>query len=98
MLRMRNRTTEYGFKKFNTKRGEFHKIIGIDSQGFREYISSKFKEGMSWDNYGWDTWHLDHIIPLSTAKTIKELEELSHYTNLQPLWRDENLEKGDKIL
>jgi hypothetical protein len=95
---MRNRTTRYAHKKFNEKRGMFVEIIGIDRDGFRDYISSKFKEGMSWENYGWSTWHLDHIIPLSSAKTIKELEELSHYTNLQPLWKDENLEKSNKLL
>jgi hypothetical protein len=95
---MRNRTTKYAHRKFNEKRGIFVEIIGIDRDGFRDYISSKFKEGMSWENYGWSTWHLDHIIPLSSAKTIKELEELSHYTNLQPLWKDENLEKSNKLL
>ena len=95
---MRARTSEYAHKKFNKKRRKFMEIIGIDRDGFREYISSKFKEGMSWENYGWSTWHLDHIIPLSSAKTIKELEELSHYTNLQPLWKDENFKKSNKIL
>lgn len=95
---MRSRTTRYAHKKFNEKRGKFVEIIGIDRDGFRDYISTKFKEGMSWENYGWSTWHLDHIIPLSSAKTIEELEELSHYTNLQPLWKDENLEKSNKLL
>ena len=95
---MRTRTSFYANKKFNEKRGKFVEIIGIDRDGFRDYISSKFKEGMSWENYGWSTWHLDHIIPLSSAKTIKELEELSHYTNLQPLWKDENLKKSNKLL
>lgn len=95
---MRARTTEYANRKFHDKRGKFSEIIGIDPDGLREYISSKFKEGMSWENYGWSTWHLDHIIPISSAKSIKELEELSHYTNLQPLWKDENLDKSNKIL
>ena len=98
MKSMRFRTTMYGKRKFDEKRGRFTEIIGIDPQGFRDYISSKFEEGMSWENYGWSTWHIDHIIPLSSAKTIKELEELSHHTNLQPLWKDENLEKSNKIL
>lgn len=33
-------------------------------------------------NYGWD---LDHIMPLSEAKTPEDIIRLNHYTNLQPL-------------
>jgi len=50
---------------------------------------------MSWDNYG--EWHIDHIIPLCSATTVEELEKLCHYTNLQPLWAEENLFKGGKM-
>jgi hypothetical protein len=96
MRSMRSRTFTYAKKKFSTKRNTFSKIIG--NEGLREYIKSKFQEGMSWDNYSWSTWHLDHIVPLSSATTIKELEELSHYTNLQPLWAEDNFKKSDNIL
>ncbi len=33
-------------------------------------------------NVGWD---IDHIIPLSTAKTEEELLKLCYYSNTQPL-------------
>jgi len=52
---------------------------------------------MSWKNYGRKGWEIDHIIPLSSATTKEELIKLCHYTNLQPLWWWENLEKGNKI-
>ena len=29
----------------------------------KEYIESKWLEGMSWENYGPKGWHIDHIIP-----------------------------------
>jgi hypothetical protein len=70
-------------------------IVGIDYNEFRDYISSKFIDGMSWENYG--VWHLDHIIPLCSAKNKEEVLLLNHYTNLQPLWAEENLKKGGKI-
>ena len=69
-------------------------ILGLDYVEFKEYISNKFIEGMSWENYG--EWHLDHIIPLCEAKTEEEVIKLNHYTNLQPLWAKDNLKKNRK--
>jgi hypothetical protein len=62
----------------------------------KAYLEAKFKPGMSWDNYG--EWHIDHIIPLNDFElTIREqFLDAVHYTNLQPLWKAENLSKGIK--
>jgi len=46
---------------------------------------------MTWESYG--KWHVDHIIPLCSAETNEEIVDLCHYTNLQPLWTDENIRK-----
>ena len=51
---------------------------------------------MTWNNRS--EWHIDHIIPLSSAKTEEELYKLFHYTNLQPLWAKDNLIKGKKTI
>jgi hypothetical protein len=51
---------------------------------------------MSWENR--DEWHIDHIIPLSSANSEEELYKLCHYTNLQPLWAEENIKKSNKII
>ena len=51
---------------------------------------------MSWDNR--IEWHLDHIIPISLATTEEEIIKLNHYTNFQPLWAEENIRKGNKVL
>ena len=53
---------------------------------------------MSFDNYGFDGWHIDHIVPLATAKTEEQVAKLNHYTNIQPLWAKDNLSKGAKII
>ena len=53
---------------------------------------------MSWDNHKLNGWHIDHITPLSLAKTEDDVHKLCHYTNLQPLWCNENYKKGTKVL
>lgn len=70
-------------------------IIGLDMDDFKKYIESLFTHGMSWDNYG--EWHIDHIIPLSSAKNEDEIIKLCHYTNLQPLNGIDNIRKSNKI-
>lgn len=71
-------------------------LIGINLYECMIYIESKFKDGMSWENR--NLWHVDHIIPLASAKTEEDAIKLCHYTNLQPLWAKENMTKGSKIL
>ena len=50
---------------------------------------------MTWENHG--KWHIDHIIPLATAKTEKQVLKLNNYKNLRPLWAEDNLKKKAKI-
>lgn len=71
-------------------------IVGLEYEDFKIYISNKFSEGMTWDNYG--KWHLDHIIPLCEAKNVEELIKLNHFTNLQPLWAEDNIKKNRKYV
>ena len=54
---------------------------------------------MTWDNWTTDGWHIDHIKPLSSFDLTdrKQLLEVCHYTNLQPLWAKDNLIKSDKL-
>jgi len=83
--------------KFNRNKQSLE-ILGCSVKEFRNHIENKFQSGMSWENYGYYGWHIDHIIPLSSAKTEKEIYELCHYTNLQPLWAKENLKKSNKLI
>ena len=80
-----------------TINGNFNKskktedILGCSMNEFILYISSLFKNGMNLENHG--MWHIDHIIPISKAKCEDDVIRLNHYTNLQPLWANENIIK-----
>lgn len=80
-----------------TKTNKTIEMLGADIQTVRCHIESMFESWMTWDNHGTHTWHIDHIIPLSSATTIEEMEKLCHYTNLQPLAARENIIKSNKI-
>jgi hypothetical protein len=81
-----------GIKK--TRRSE--EIIGCSFIELKSHIELKFIEGMSWENYG--LWHIDHIIPISYAKSEVEIYKLNHYSNFQPLWAKDNLSKGNRFI
>ena len=53
---------------------------------------------MSWDNHGYDGWHVDHIRPCASFDLTDEeqVRKCFHYTNLQPLWAKDNLRKGSE--
>ena len=95
-VRLRKRIRESIKRRGYTKKSKTYDILGIDFMGFRSHIENLFLEGMTWDNHG--EWHYDHIIPLCSATTYEEVIKLNHYTNFQPLWAEDNLKKGSKIL
>ena len=85
------------FKRCNhRKNSKTADILGCSLEDFKIYIQSKLKKGMTLENHG--KWHLDHIIPVSLAKTEQDMIRLNHYTNFQPLWAKDNLKKSDKII
>jgi len=89
--RIRNAIRRKGYSK-TTKTCD---MLGCTWEEFKAHIESKFINGMCWDNK--HLWHIDHIIPLATATSIDEVVRLNHYTNLQPLWAVDNLQKGCKL-
>lgn len=72
-----------------------HKVLGYAAKDLKLHIEQQFTDGMTWDNYG--EWHIDHIIPISEAKTFIKGLQLSQLTNLQPLWAEENIRKSNII-
>lgn len=70
------------------------KALGCSVKDLMQYLESKFVTGMSWKNYG--KWHVDHVQPLCSFDLAKKQDYLKacHYTNLQPLWANENRKKS----
>jgi hypothetical protein len=83
-------------KKGYTKKSRTFEILGCTIEDFKQHLERQFLKGMSWDNRS--EWHLDHIYPISLAKDEHEVIKLNHYTNFQPLWAKDNLEKNNKII
>jgi hypothetical protein len=88
------------FKGLYKKSKKTEHILGCTIEEFIQHIQTQFTEGMTLENHGQGIgkWNIDHIIPISSAKTEEEIYKLNHYTNLQPLWWEENMAKGKKIL
>jgi hypothetical protein len=92
---IRGRISTFLKLKNISKNNKTFGIVGCTPELLKEHLEQKFKDNMSWENYG--EWHIDHIIPLSSAKTDDEVYKLCHYTNLQPLWAKDNLRKSNKL-
>ena len=86
--------------KRSTKAGSAVDDLGCSIDQLKAHLESKFEVGMTWENYGPKGWHIDHIIPLSSFNltNLEELKKACHYTNLQPMWAEDNWSKGAKWL
>lgn len=78
----------------NVKSKRCEDITGLAIGDLYTYLVGTYKDnyGTEWD--GSDPVHIDHIIPLATAKTEEDVIRLCHYTNLQLLTAKDNLKKG----
>lgn len=86
--RLRSRIT-MAMRSINTDRCESSaSLLGCSVGEFKKYLENKFTKGMSWENYGKNGWHIDHIKPCDSFDLTlpDEQKKCFHYTNLQPLW------------
>ncbi len=83
-------------RKFNSSK----ELIGLNIDELKQYLESKFTEGMNWDNYGRKGWHVDHIRPCASFDLTdpEQQKQCFNYTNLQPLWAIDNLRKHKKYV
>lgn len=83
-------------RKGYTKKSKTQEIVGCTFEQLKEHLENTW-----YNNYGTpyngEPVHIDHIIPLSTAKSEEDVIKLCHYTNLQYLKPEDNLKKSDKL-
>lgn len=74
-------------------------LLGYSFEELVKHLEQQFSEGMTWENYG-KAWHIDHIVPKSWFKFSgaddPEFQKCWALSNLQPLWAEENLKKGNR--
>ena len=84
-------------RKGYKKNSHTYEILGCDYNTFINHLLATYKKnyGVEWD--GKEEIHIDHIIPISTAKNEEEVIALCYYENLQLLKAKDNLIKHDKL-
>jgi len=84
--------------KGNFKTGSAVADLGCSIPELKLHLENQFQPGMSWENYG--EWHIDHIRPLASFDLAdrEQFLQACHFSNLQPLWEEDNRKKADKYL
>jgi len=94
--KLRNRYNQ-ALKRLQTqKTTSVTKLAGCSISDLRAHIETQFQPGMTWDNWARDGWHLDHIKPIASFDR-PDHPDCWHYSNLQPLWAEDNLKKGARL-
>ena len=84
----------------NRKSASTEELIGCTIPELRAHLEKQFLPGMSWDNHAITGWHIDHRIPCDSFDLTnpEEQRKCFHYSNMQPLWYDDNIRKGTLVL
>lgn len=95
-LRRRFQASFKGCKNYSEA---IRRLTGCSLADLRLHLESQFQPGMSWANYGFEGWHIDHRVPISSFDLTdpEQRQKAFHFSNLQPLWASVNLAKGRRV-
>ena len=90
------RTISKGSKRMR----HWEDLVGWTVTELKIHLESLFKVGMTWENYG--EWQIDHKIPIAAfnfnCPDEIDFKKCWALENLQPLWKEENLKKGSRLI
>jgi hypothetical protein len=69
-------------------------MLGYSPADLVAHLERQFVKGMGWHNKS--EWQIDHIVPVSTARSAEDVIALNQLPNLRPMWANENNEKKDR--
>lgn len=91
----------YKALKQNKAGKHWENLIDYTLNDLKKHLEKRFKEGMTWNNYGKGGWEIDHIVPVSvfnfSSYKHMDFKRCWALDNLQPLWKKENLRKNAKL-
>lgn len=92
---LRNRLYRAVTKTGETRTASFKILLGCSIPELRAHLEKQFRPGMTWENYG-PVWHVDHRRPCANFdfSDPEQQKVCFHWTNLQPLFAEENKRKG----
>lgn len=95
--------------RFRTRIGKFFtgkvkksagtvELLGCDFKFVRDWLKNQFIDNMTLENHG-EKWHIDHVLPCAKFNMIDEEEQRRcfNWTNLQPMFTNDNLTKNDRV-
>jgi len=89
--------------KYNGSKNGRHweDLVGYTLTDLKKHLQKQFIDGMTWENWGINGWHIDHVIPISafnfTDPSHTDFKRCWSLKNLQPLWAFDNISKNDKL-
>jgi hypothetical protein len=89
-MQMRNRLNNA--IRRHQKAGSAVRDLGCTVTKLKKYLEAQFQPGMTWENHTVYGWHIHHKRALETFDLTDpvQFKQAVHYTNLQPMWRDQH--------
>ena len=92
---IRNEVRESFKRRGHRKSERTERIVGCSLAKLYEHLCMAYAVRYGKEYDGKELVHIDHIIPLSNAKTEEDVIKLCHWDNLQLLTAEDNLLKND---